>query len=81
MIKKNNILVRLSVYLIKKVWHGKFGKNYNLKRNIICRFYPSCSNYAVMALQKYGFIKGWYLAIKRINRCNQKNTDSCIDYP
>ena len=35
-----------------------------------CRFYPTCSNYAIEAINKYGFIKGWYLAIKRIIRCN-----------
>ena len=35
-----------------------------------CRFYPTCSNYAIEAIDKYGFIKGWYLSIKRIIRCN-----------
>ena len=35
-----------------------------------CRYYPTCSNYTIMALEKYGFIKGWYLGIKRILRCN-----------
>jgi len=79
--KRNNILVELSLFLIRKIWHGKFGRNYNKKRNIICRFYPSCSNYAIMALEKYGFFKGWYLAIERIKRCNKENTESCVDYP
>lgn len=35
-----------------------------------CRYTPSCSNYALEALEKYGTIKGSYLAIKRILRCN-----------
>ena len=35
-----------------------------------CRYYPTCSNYAIEALNKYGFFKGWFLAIKRILRCN-----------
>ena len=35
-----------------------------------CRFYPTCSNYAIEAIEKYGFFKGWFLAIKRIIRCN-----------
>ncbi|QSX07374.1 membrane protein insertion efficiency factor YidD [Sedimentibacter sp. zth1] len=35
-----------------------------------CRFYPTCSQYFVEALQKYGIIKGSYLGIKRILRCN-----------
>ncbi|MDD4964078.1 MAG: membrane protein insertion efficiency factor YidD [Gallionella sp.] len=35
-----------------------------------CRFVPSCSQYAVDALTRYGFIKGSWLSIKRIARCN-----------
>lgn len=55
---------RISIKLIKiyqKIpgsWHDS------------CRYYPTCSNYAIEALNKYGFIKGWYLAIKRILKCN-----------
>ena len=35
-----------------------------------CRFIPTCSNYAVEALQKHGAIKGSLLTIWRILRCN-----------
>jgi putative membrane protein insertion efficiency factor len=35
-----------------------------------CRYTPSCSAYAVEALQRYGLIKGGGLAIKRIISCN-----------
>ena len=35
-----------------------------------CRFYPTCSQYALEALQKYGIIKGGFMSIKRILRCN-----------
>ncbi|MBI3459668.1 membrane protein insertion efficiency factor YidD [Candidatus Acetothermia bacterium] len=38
-----------------------------------CRFYPSCSEYAKQAIQKYGFFKGMWLAIKRIARCHPLN--------
>lgn len=34
-----------------------------------CRFTPTCSEYAVEALQKYGPIKGSWLAIRRVLRC------------
>ena len=58
------MLTKISISLIKlyqKIpgpWHNS------------CRYYPTCSNYAIEAIEKYGFIKGWYLSIKRIFRCN-----------
>jgi putative membrane protein insertion efficiency factor len=38
-----------------------------------CRFYPSCSEYAKQAIQKYGIVKGGWLALKRIARCHPGN--------
>ncbi len=35
-----------------------------------CRFVPTCSQYAIEAIKKYGPIKGAFLAIKRILRCH-----------
>jgi len=35
-----------------------------------CRFRPTCSQYALEAIQKYGALKGGYLALRRILRCN-----------
>ncbi len=35
-----------------------------------CKFYPSCSNYMMQAIEKYGCIKGIYLGIKRLLRCH-----------
>ena len=35
-----------------------------------CRFYPSCSEYAAQALQKYGLLRGVWLACKRILKCH-----------
>lgn len=35
-----------------------------------CRFTPTCSNYAIEALEKYGALKGSWLAAKRILRCH-----------
>jgi len=35
-----------------------------------CRFYPTCSDYFIQALEKYGFFKGSYLGIKRILKCH-----------
>ena len=35
-----------------------------------CRFSPTCSQYALEAITKYGAIKGGWLALKRLLRCN-----------
>jgi putative membrane protein insertion efficiency factor len=35
-----------------------------------CRYTPTCSSYAIQALQKHGLIKGLWLAVKRISRCH-----------
>ena len=35
-----------------------------------CKYYPTCSEYALQALEKYGSIKGSYLIVKRILKCN-----------
>ncbi|MDA7430424.1 membrane protein insertion efficiency factor YidD [Primorskyibacter aestuariivivens] len=35
-----------------------------------CRYHPTCSAYAMEALQKHGGIKGGYLALRRILRCH-----------
>ena len=35
-----------------------------------CRFTPTCSNYAIEAINKYGPIKGFWLSIKRISKCH-----------
>jgi putative membrane protein insertion efficiency factor len=38
-----------------------------------CRFYPTCSSYAIEAIKKYGVIKGSMLATYRVLRCNPFN--------
>lgn len=38
-----------------------------------CRFLPTCSNYAIIAIKEHGVINGIILACKRILRCNPKS--------
>ena len=38
-----------------------------------CRFTPTCSEYGLQAIQKYGVIKGGFMAMHRILRCNPWN--------
>ena len=35
-----------------------------------CRYYPTCSQYALEAFERFGVLKGGYLAAKRLLRCN-----------
>jgi uncharacterized protein len=35
-----------------------------------CRFFPTCSDYAIEAIGRYGAIKGSYLAVRRVLRCH-----------
>ncbi len=35
-----------------------------------CRFYPTCSDYAMQAMDKHGILKGIYLTVKRLLKCH-----------
>lgn len=41
-----------------------------LKTHPTCIYIPTCSQYAIEAVEKYGALKGSYMATKRILRCN-----------
>ncbi|HIJ60246.1 MAG TPA: membrane protein insertion efficiency factor YidD [Nitrospirae bacterium] len=36
----------------------------------VCKFVPSCSEYSMLAYKRYGFIRGTFLSLLRILRCN-----------
>ena len=38
-----------------------------------CRFHPSCSSYAIQALETHGVIRGLWLALRRLIRCHPYN--------
>jgi hypothetical protein len=56
---------QIFIFLIR-VWQRTFSRVLPPS----CRFEPSCSQYGVEALQKYGVFKGGWLTIKRIGRCH-----------
>lgn len=55
---------KLIIYLIKKYQEIPF-KSHNS-----CKFIPTCSNYMIESLNTHGLIKGLFLGIKRLLRCN-----------
>lgn len=59
--KKNSIPIKLINFYQKYISSRTQPK---------CKFYPTCSNYAIQAYEKYNFIKATFLVIIRILRCN-----------
>lgn len=53
------------------IWLIKFyKKNISPARGACCKYYPTCSQYGIEAIEKYGAIKGGLLTVWRILRCN-----------
>ncbi|MDR0410485.1 MAG: membrane protein insertion efficiency factor YidD [Treponema sp.] len=52
------LLIRLYQYTVAQLFPG------------YCRYMPSCSEYTFVAIEKYGLLKGSFLAFKRILRCH-----------
>lgn len=50
----------------------KFYRKYlsGMKRYSTCKYYPTCSQYGLEAIEKYGAFKGGFMAVWRILRCN-----------
>jgi hypothetical protein len=46
-----------------------------------CRFYPTCSEYAYQAILRYGLLKGFALALKRIVKCHPFNPGGIDSVP
>ncbi len=46
-----------------------------------CRFYPSCSSYALEAIETHGAVKGGWLALRRIGRCHPFHEGGCDPVP
>ncbi len=45
-----------------------------------CRFIPTCSQYAIEAIEKYGALKGGWLALRRILKCQPFHRQKSIEY-
>ncbi|MFZ9977301.1 MAG: membrane protein insertion efficiency factor YidD [Candidatus Kapaibacteriota bacterium] len=68
---KSFLLLLLSFY--RKTISPYLGNN--------CRFHPTCSVYAMQAIEKYGALKGSWLAIKRIGKCHPLHPGGIDEVP
>ena len=64
--KKNILLLVLAIFI--KSWQKT-----SILRSALnlgnCRFYPSCSEYFLQAVEKHGFLKGFLMFLKRLSIC------------
>ena len=59
-----------NILILIITFYQKYISKWLASKNINCKFYPTCSEYTKQAIQKYGVMKGSFLGIKRILRCN-----------
>ena len=57
-----------------------YRKNISPTRPPSCRFIPTCSEYALEAVEKYGALKGGWLAVRRLLRCHPFHRQKSIEY-
>ena len=62
MIKK--IIIRIILFYKKNI--STFLKAHGIE----CRYYPTCSEYSIQAIEKYGVIKGVFISMIRFLKCN-----------
>jgi putative membrane protein insertion efficiency factor len=65
-------LIKNLILFYQRFFSPIFGKK--------CRFYPSCSEYTILAVEKYGVLKGILKSIFRILRCHPFNPGG-VDFP
>ena len=61
-------------------WIRFYRKNISPNRPPCCRFIPTCSQYALEAIEKYGAAKGGFLALKRFLKCHPFHRQKSIEY-
>ena len=72
----NFIIIPLLVFLIKiyqKIISPFLGHS--------CRFLPTCSEYSIIALEKHGILRGTFLSLKRLFKCNPFGSSGCDPVP
>lgn len=71
-----NKLINFLPILIIRLYQATKKRKYSK-----CLFYPSCSNYGILAFKKYHFFKALRITVRRLKDCNFYSDRSFIDYP
>ena len=66
-----SLLIKLIKFYRKHISPGK---------KPCCRFIPTCSEYALEAVEKYGAVKGGWLALKRVLKCHPFHRQKGVEY-
>jgi putative membrane protein insertion efficiency factor len=77
-IPEEQFTVKILVLSIEK-YHEYVSPHFN--GIVTCKFTPSCSSYAIMALKQYGAFKGTLMTIKRLIKCSPLSSAHGEDYP
>ena len=56
------------IYVASVLGYQRFGRPV-VRRYVVCRFHPSCSDYSLEAVRRFGFTRGLRLTVKRLLRC------------
>ena len=57
-----------------------YQKHISPSRPPCCRFIPTCSQYALEAVEKYGALKGGWLALRRVAKCHPFHRQTGVEY-
>jgi hypothetical protein len=76
-----NISFKLSWVNHLSIYFIKIYQNITRKRKHKCLHYPTCSNYAILALEKYPFKIAIRMIILRLKDCNPYSSRHFFDYP
>lgn len=68
---------RNAIVLVLRVYRAVISPLYG----DVCRYYPSCSHYALQAIQAHGVLRGSWLSIRRIGRCHPWAAGGIDDVP
>ena len=75
-----HVVVRLPARLVLLLLRG-YQRYWSPMRPATCKYYPSCSQYAVVAIGRHGLLRGSVLAAWRLLRCNPWSRGGVDDVP